>query len=239
MTDLDFVLRAMDFGMRVPLCTSSIPGFDFHYVVSDPGFVASRMLDVLEPDSDDYQHVNGFLEIWKDSGKSDSAADYLSEHLDACKHLVVLEVALITYKSDENTANMAMIMLLEYVKSGYPTFPLQLIALSLIIEWTITYSRSVLHVCDLVMMMAENKESDLFCLLQCARFYVYMGDFEEAKDRYMFIIYDTPQMSCDIMVKALARREIRQIMKEIPEKLATVLDLQDDAFCNPYIVAED
>ena len=41
------------------------------------------------------------------------------------------------------------------------------------------------------------------------------------------------------MVKALARREIRQIMKEIPEKLATVLDLQDDAFCNPYIVAED
>lgn len=239
MTDLDFTLRAMDFGMRAPLCASSIPGLDFHYVLTDPGFVASRMLDILESESDDYQYVHHFLEIWQDSSKRDSAADYLSEHMDACNHLVVLQAALIAYKSDEDTANTAIAMLLEYVRSGYPSLSLQLIALSLIIEWTITYSRSVLHVSDLVMMMAENKESDLFCLLQCARFFVYMFDFEEAKDRYMFIIYDTPQMSCDIMVKALARREIRQIMKEIPEKLATVLDLQDDAFCNPYIVAED
>lgn len=40
------------------------------------------------------------------------------------------------------------------------------------------------------------------------------------------------------MVKALTRREIRQIMKEIPEKLATVLDLQDDAFGWSVFVGE-
>lgn len=234
MTDLDFTLRAMDFGMRAPLCASSIPEFDFHYVLTDPGFVAFRMLEALEPESEDYGHVSRFLEIWKDSGR-DVAADYLSEHMDACCHLVVLQAAHIAYRSDESTANTAIVTLLEYVRSGYPTFPLQLIALSLIIEWTITYSRSVLHVSQLVMMMTENKESDLFCLLQCARFFIYMDDFEEAKDRYMFIIYDTPQRESDVMVKALARQEIRQIMHEIPEKLATVLDLQDDAFGSPFV----
>ncbi len=226
MTNLDFTLRAMDFGMRAPLCASSIPEFNFHYVLTDPGFIAFRMLEALEPESEDYRHVNRFLETWKNSGR-DATADYLSEHMNACCHFPVLQASVIAYKGDESTADTAMVILLEYVRSGLPTFPLQLIALTLIIEWTITYSQSVLPVSQLVMMMTENKESDLLCLLQCARFFVYMDDFEEAKDRYMFIIRDTPQINSDVMVQNLAKQEIRQILDEIPETLALILDLQE------------
>lgn len=239
MTDLDFTIRAMDFGMRAPLCASSIPEFDFHYVLTDPGFVAFRMLEVLEPASEDYQYVSCFLELWKDSDK-DAAADYLSVHLDSCCHLVILQASVITYKGNASTADTSMHMLYDYFENECSDFSLQLLTLSLIIEWTVAYSPSVLSISQLVMQITGSRVDDFCCILQCARFFVYMDDFDEAVDLYQrIIILDEIPVGSDLLIQALARREIRQILDTIPEDMADIMDGQDNEFDNPFQVIED
>jgi uncharacterized protein YozE (UPF0346 family) len=225
MNDINLTLLAMNYGMKVPLHASPLPEFNFSYVLTDPGFIAYRLLESLEPDSDDYNHVSCFLKYWKD-GETEMAEKYVLERVETCRLLTILQAAVHAYDHETDSTDVSLKMLINYLESN-PDFPFRILALSLYIEWTLAYSSSAILVAQLVMQMTENEVSDFLCRLQCAHFFVYMDHFDEAIEQYLAIILNEPQKNCDILIQALARREIRTIIDDVPENLADILDKQD------------
>ena len=228
MNDLNFTVRAMDFGMKAPLRASSIPEFDFAYILTQPGFVAFRLLELLDKESADYRHVSRFLELWEDN-QSVAAVEHLSEHVGECPFLSILYACVHTQDGDEKTAEESLKILMNYLMSR-PATPLEMLVLSLYIEWTLTYIPSVLSVAKLVMELMENDVEDFMCRLQCARFMVYMDHAEEAKNHYINLISADAQTQSDEYIQALARREIRSILTEDIDEIIGILDNLDEKY---------